>query len=190
MLYVHGAKDWPIYAKTGPIPITTEMQRLGYNGSLWMIPEAGHNTMDVSTERVMDWALKQWRVAHPSHTTHRAYFPPHGRAWWVEIQEIERPGWFAEAQQAVLAWEERNAREQDRQQSGSWWSQAGTFPHVPRALAEVACLFDQAHDGRAARPGHEGEKHHPAGAFRDAMSIWWADLLVAIKHHVGQSTKP
>jgi predicted esterase len=96
MFYVHGGKDWPIYAKTGPIPITTEMLRLGYSGSLWMIAESGHNTMDVSTERVIDWALKQRRVAHPRHITHRAYFPPHGRAWWVEIQEIERPGWFAE----------------------------------------------------------------------------------------------
>ena len=33
MFYVHGGKDWPIYAKTGPIPITEEMHRLGYNGS-------------------------------------------------------------------------------------------------------------------------------------------------------------
>ena len=96
MFYVHGGQDWPIYAKTGPLPITDEMRRLGYNGSLWMIAEAGHNTMSVSTERVLDWALQQKRVAHPRRITHRAYFPPHGRAWWVEIQDIERPGWFAE----------------------------------------------------------------------------------------------
>ncbi len=96
MFYVQGGKDWPIYAQTGPIPITEEMRRLGYNGTLWMIPNAEHNTMSVSTERVMDWALEQKRVAHPRHVTHRAYFPPHGRAWWTEIREIERPGWFAE----------------------------------------------------------------------------------------------
>jgi len=96
MFYVHGGQDWPIYAKTGPLPITDEMRRLGYNGSLWMIAEVGHNTMSVSTERVLDWALQQKRVAHPRRITHRAYFPPHGRAWWVEIQDIERPGWFAE----------------------------------------------------------------------------------------------
>jgi len=101
MFYVHGGKDWPIYAKTGPIPITEEMRRLGYQGSLWMIPEAPHNTMDVSTERVMQWAVQQRRVAHPRHITHRAYFPPHGRAWWVEIQDIERPGWFAEVDARV-----------------------------------------------------------------------------------------
>ncbi len=103
MLYVHGANDWPYYAQTGPIPITQEMQRLGYNGQLWMIEGAGHNTMDVSTERVIDWALKQRRVAHPRHITHRAYFPAHGRAWWVEIQNIAQPGWFAEIDAKIEA---------------------------------------------------------------------------------------
>ncbi len=96
MLFVHGGKDWPIYAATGPIPITREMERLGYRGELWMIPDSDHNTMAVSTRRVIEWALQQKRVAHPRHITHRAYFPLHGRAWWVEIQEIERAGWFAE----------------------------------------------------------------------------------------------
>ncbi|MDQ2700310.1 MAG: 5'-nucleotidase C-terminal domain-containing protein, partial [Actinomycetota bacterium] len=96
MLYVQGGDDWPIYAATGPIPITNEMKRLGYNVELWTIPGAGHNTFAESTERVVDWALKQRRVAHPKHITHRAYFPSHGRAWWVEIQGIDRPGWFAE----------------------------------------------------------------------------------------------
>lgn len=96
MLYVQGGKDWPIYAATGPVPITNEMKRLGCNGELWMIPDVGHNTFGVSTPRVIDWALKQRRVAHPRHITHRACFPPHGRAWWAEIQEIELPGWFAE----------------------------------------------------------------------------------------------
>lgn len=96
MFFVQGAKDWPIYAATGPTPITQEMQRLGYQGELWMVPGAPHNTMHLSTPRVLDWALQQKRVAHPGRITHRAYFPPHGRAWWVEIQEIERPGWFAE----------------------------------------------------------------------------------------------
>lgn len=96
MFYVQGAKDWPIYAATGPTPITQEMRRLGYNGELWMVPDAPHNTMNISTPRVFEWALRQKRVAHPRHITHRAYFPPHGRAWWVDIQEIEQPGGFAE----------------------------------------------------------------------------------------------
>lgn len=96
MLYVQGGEDWPIYAATGPIPLTQEMKRLGYRGELWMIPGSKHNTFGVSTPRVLDWAMQQRRVAHPRRITHRAYFPPHGRAWWVEIQQIERPGWFAE----------------------------------------------------------------------------------------------
>lgn len=101
MLYVQGGKDWPIYAATGPIPIVEEMKRLGYQGELWMIPESEHNTMGVSTPRVLDWALQQKRVAHPRHLTHRAYFPAHGRAWWVEIQQIDKPGWFAEVDAQV-----------------------------------------------------------------------------------------
>lgn len=96
MFYVQGGADWPIYAATGPIPIMNEIQRLGYRGELWTIPDVGHNTFGVSTPRVIDWALKQRRAAHPRRITHRAYFPPHGRAWWVDIQKIERPGWFAE----------------------------------------------------------------------------------------------
>lgn len=96
MFYVHGANDWPVYAATGPLPITQELQRLGYDEELWMVPEAEHNTMDVSTPRVLDWVLRQKRVAHPRQITQRAYFPFHGRAWWVEILALERPGWFAE----------------------------------------------------------------------------------------------
>ncbi len=96
MFYVHGEKDWHIYAQTGPIPIIEEMKRLGYNGTLWMIPDVGHNTMHISTERVIDWALQQKRVAHPTHIIHRAYFPPHGRAWWIEIVSVEQPGWYGE----------------------------------------------------------------------------------------------
>lgn len=101
MFYVHGGKDWPIYAKTGPIPITKEMHRLGYHGSLWMLADAGHNVVRESADRVFQWTLKQQRAAHPRHITHRAYFPPHGRAWWVEIQAIQRPGWFAEVDASI-----------------------------------------------------------------------------------------
>ncbi len=32
MFYVQGEDDWPVYAQTGPIPLTNEMHRLGYNG--------------------------------------------------------------------------------------------------------------------------------------------------------------
>lgn len=96
MFFVQGGDDWPIYAATGPIPLTYELKRLGYNTELWMVPGVGHNTFAQSTPRVLDWVIEQRRVAHPKHITHRAYFPPHGRAWWAAIDEIERPGWFAE----------------------------------------------------------------------------------------------
>lgn len=96
MFYVHGADDWPVYARTGPIPLTQALEKLGYEASLWMIAGSGHNTMHVSTPRVLDWALRQRRVDHPRHVTHRAYLPLHGRAWWVELEGIDRIGWFAE----------------------------------------------------------------------------------------------
>ncbi|MBN1343999.1 MAG: 5'-nucleotidase C-terminal domain-containing protein [Phycisphaerae bacterium] len=96
MLYVQGAKDWPIYAKDGPIPITKRMSELGYAGRLWMIPDVQHNTMAVSTEAVLDWALQQRRVTHPKRVTFRAYLPIHGKAYWTEIQDIDEIGPFAE----------------------------------------------------------------------------------------------
>ncbi len=96
MFYVQGADDWPYYARTGPIPLTEEMQRLGYDGTLWMVPDAAHNTMHVSTGRVFEWAARQRRTAHPRHITHRAFFPAHGRAWWIEIASIAEIGGYAE----------------------------------------------------------------------------------------------
>lgn len=98
MLYIQGADDWPIYAATGPQPIVDEMKRLGYRGELWMISGVGHNTFEVSTRRVFEWALQQRRVAHPRQIRHRAYFPQHGRAWWLEIAGLEKPGGYAEVE--------------------------------------------------------------------------------------------
>ena len=102
MFYVQGADDWPYYAKTGPIPLTEEMRRLGYDGTLWMIPDVGHNTMAISTERVVAWAARQRRVAHPRRITHRAFFPAHGRAWWIEIAGIAEIGGFAEVDARIM----------------------------------------------------------------------------------------
>ena len=101
MLYVQGEKDWRIYAKEGPIPITKRMKELGYNGELWVVPGAGHNTFAKSTERVLDWALKQRRVTHPKRVTFRAYLPIHGRAYWTEIQEIDEIGHLAEIDASI-----------------------------------------------------------------------------------------
>lgn len=101
MFYVQGEKDWPVYANDGPIPITKRMSQLGYNGQLWIVAGEGHNTMLASTERVLDWALQQHRVAHPRRVTFRAYLPIHGKAYWTEIQAIEQIGRFAEIDAAI-----------------------------------------------------------------------------------------
>jgi len=47
MFYVQGAKDWPVYAQDGPIPIVKRLKELDYENQLWMIPGQGHNTMRV-----------------------------------------------------------------------------------------------------------------------------------------------
>jgi poly(3-hydroxybutyrate) depolymerase len=96
MFYIQGEHDWPVYARTGPIPLTRALQELGYDATLWMVQGAEHNTMKWSTERVLDWALERRRVRHPRRVTFRSYFPLHGRAYWTEIQEITTPGSFAE----------------------------------------------------------------------------------------------
>jgi poly(3-hydroxybutyrate) depolymerase len=101
MFYVQGEKDWPVYANDGPIPITKRMSQLGYNGQLWIVAGEGHNTMLASTERVLEWALQQRRVAHPRRVTFRAYLPIHGKAYWTEIQAIEHIGRFAEIDAAI-----------------------------------------------------------------------------------------
>lgn len=117
MLYVQGAKDWRIYAKDGPIPITKRMEELGYNGRLWMIADQPHNTMEVSTGPVLDWALEQRLVRHPKRVTFRAYMPIHGRAYWTEIQEIDEIGPYAEIDATIgeagniIAATLRNARQ-------------------------------------------------------------------------------
>jgi poly(3-hydroxybutyrate) depolymerase len=102
MFFVQGEKDWPYYAKNGPIPLSQEMHRLGYDGTLWMVPDAAHNTMSVSTGRVFEWATRQRHTAHPRHITHRAFFPAHGRAWWVEITAIASIGGFAEVDARIV----------------------------------------------------------------------------------------
>ncbi len=96
MLFVQGEKDWPIYAKTGPIPLTDEMKRLGYNGELWFVPDSEHNTMAFSTERVFEFASVKKRVKSPSKISHRAYLPAHGKAWWVDITKISVLGKFGQ----------------------------------------------------------------------------------------------
>ena len=101
MLYVQGEKDWPVYAQDGPIPITRRMEELGYDGRLWMVSGAGHNTMETSTGAVLDWALKQRRAKHPQRVTFRAYLPIHGRAYWTELTAIDQIGDFAEIDATV-----------------------------------------------------------------------------------------
>jgi predicted esterase len=96
MFYVQGADDWPIYAQDGPIRIVGRLEQLGYDAQLWMVPDVGHNTMEITTPQVLDWALQQHLVKHPQRVTHRAYLPIHGRAYWAEISALDEIGPYAE----------------------------------------------------------------------------------------------
>ena len=77
-----------------PTTVCRELAKeLGYDHvTLWMIDGVGHNTMEVSTERVLDWAIEQRLTKHPRRVTHHAYFPIHGKAYWTEISGIEEIG--------------------------------------------------------------------------------------------------
>ena len=92
MFYVQGHKDWPVYAQEGPDPITARLRELGQEVEYWVVPGQPHNAMGVSTERVLDWALRQRRVTNPPRVTFAAYLPIHGRAYWLEIQQIATIG--------------------------------------------------------------------------------------------------
>jgi hypothetical protein len=59
--------------------------------------------MKVSTPDVLDWALRQRRVRHPMRVTFRAFLPIHGKAYWTEIQEIDRIGYLAEIDATIGA---------------------------------------------------------------------------------------
>jgi len=95
MFYVQGAKDWPVYAREGPVPITKRLKELKFNVDYWEVPDQKHNTMRVSTPKVLDWALAQKRVTSPRRVTYRTYLPIHGRAYWTEIAEIADVGYLA-----------------------------------------------------------------------------------------------
>lgn len=101
--YVQGAEDWPIYAQDGPIRIINRLEQLGYDARLWMVPDVGHNTMEITTPQVLDWALQQRLVKHPRRVTHRAYLPIHGRAYWAEISALDEIGPFAEIDAEVTS---------------------------------------------------------------------------------------
>ena len=95
MFYVQGQKDWPVYAQEGPDRITERLGELGHTVEYWVVPDQPHNTMGVSTERVLDWALGQRRVTNPRRVTFATYLPIHGRAYWLEIQEVANIGYLA-----------------------------------------------------------------------------------------------
>jgi len=101
MLYVQGEKDRLMYAQDGPIPMARRMNELGFRGRLWVVPGAGHNTMNVTTGDVLDWAIKQRRVKHPRRVTFRTYLPTQGQAYWTEIVEIAKVGHVAQIDAAI-----------------------------------------------------------------------------------------
>src|SRR5262249_49891028 len=79
----------------GPLPITKRLDQLGYRDTLWMLPGVRHNTMRTTAAGMLEWALEQRRVRHPSQVTFAAYFPYQGRAHWTEIAGVSPPGFLA-----------------------------------------------------------------------------------------------
>lgn len=96
MYFMQGENDWPVYAKTGPVPISNEMNKFDCPNDLWFIPNEEHNIVARSAERVFEIASSQKRVSSPRSISHRAYFPAHGKAWWIDISKISVPGKYGE----------------------------------------------------------------------------------------------
>ncbi len=92
MLFLQGEYDWPLYGREGPFRIAPRLQELGFDATLEIVPKSPHNAVPLTAERLFDWVGQQRRVRHPEHVSLRACSPIHGKAYWVEIREIERIG--------------------------------------------------------------------------------------------------
>jgi predicted esterase len=102
MLFLQGQYDWPLYGKEGPFPGSVRLKELGYDAVLEMVPKSPHNAVPLTGDRIFEWTVEQRRVRHPEHVSLRAYFPIHGKAYWVEVREIARIGRPASVEARVI----------------------------------------------------------------------------------------
>lgn len=92
--WIQGAKDADFYLE-GVAEGVERMRRLGQNVRYDRIPNEEHAAGLVRVDAAVGWLVQHRRVAHPTEYVFEIDTPLHGRAYWTDVTEIERPGRIA-----------------------------------------------------------------------------------------------
>lgn len=92
--WLQGAKDSDFYL-SGVAQGVERMRRLGQNVRYDLIPDGRHEAGLLRIDDAVGWLLQHRRVAHPRQYVFEVDTPLHGRAYWTDVIEIERPGHMA-----------------------------------------------------------------------------------------------
>lgn len=91
--FISGEDDWWCYLEEGPKPLSAAMKDLGYLADVWIIPKDDHRSfMPAIYGPLFEWLLQHKLERHPRKIAWTVYLPIHGRAWWVDVRQLERPG--------------------------------------------------------------------------------------------------
>jgi predicted esterase len=100
-LWIGGADDEEFYHRGVAVGVE-RMRKFGAPVTLEMLPGEGHRGPVKDFDRVFSWLLKHERDAHPREFVFEADTPLHGRAWWVSVDAMARPGSMALIQGQAL----------------------------------------------------------------------------------------
>lgn len=92
--WLQGAKDSDFYL-AGVAQGVERMRRLGQNVRYDLIPDGRHEAGLLRVDDAVGWLLQHRRVAHPRQYVFEVDTPLHGRAYWTDVIEIDRPGRMA-----------------------------------------------------------------------------------------------
>jgi len=92
--WLQGAKDSDFYL-AGVAQGVERMRRLGQDVRYDLIPEGRHEAGLLRIDDAVGWLVQHRRVAHPREYVFEVDTPLHGRAYWTEVSQIERPGRMA-----------------------------------------------------------------------------------------------
>ncbi len=93
VLLQHGALD-PLVPVVHSRLIVPEVQRLRYAIEYHEYANQGHYLYweDEYVRRILDWCVKQKRVAAPARVRFRTFTPRQGRAYWVDVRGLHKWG--------------------------------------------------------------------------------------------------
>lgn len=96
-LWIGGADDEEFYHRGVAIGVE-RMRKFGAPVALEILPSEGHRGPVKDFDRVFSWLLKHRREPHPREFVFEADAPLHGRAWWVSVDAMAKPGRMAQIQ--------------------------------------------------------------------------------------------